>query len=296
MASRVRSGLSARRPSSVPAAFFASALAFLAAAAVAAVLDAATGDWRWHWLALHLALLGGVSQLIAGAGQFFAAAFLATDPPGRRMVSAQLAAWATGTVLAAGSARRSSARFAFSAGPLGIVAWADLAVAAALMLANVAASARAAPKPMLLPARLVGLAQAFLLAGITVALVTAAGDATAPPAGDARRALAALLLAGWVGLTVAGSLLHLLAVLARVRDLRRPMPGPRPVRDRAVTVAAALAIAAFAASQAPALDGLRQVAGVAVACLAAGLAARVATLAARAIGPSSRAAIRGFPR
>jgi hypothetical protein len=73
------------RPSDLLAAFFAAALAMLAAAALATVADAITGDWRLHWLALHLALLGGVSQLVLGAGQFFVCAFLATSPPSRRL-------------------------------------------------------------------------------------------------------------------------------------------------------------------------------------------------------------------
>ena len=60
-------------------AFFAAGLTMLAAAALAAIVFAATDEQRWHWLALHLALLGGVSQLILGAAQFFVCAFLATD-------------------------------------------------------------------------------------------------------------------------------------------------------------------------------------------------------------------------
>jgi nitrite reductase (NO-forming) len=82
-------------------AFFAAALTMLAAAGLSAIVFAATGDQRWHWLALHLALLGGVSQLILGAAQFFVCAFLATTPPSRRFVALQLAVWNTGTTLVA---------------------------------------------------------------------------------------------------------------------------------------------------------------------------------------------------
>ncbi len=81
--------------------FFTAALIMLVASAAAAITYAFTDDARLHWLALHLALLGGVSQLILGAGQFFVCAFLATTPPGRRLVAAQLAAWNSGTVLVA---------------------------------------------------------------------------------------------------------------------------------------------------------------------------------------------------
>jgi hypothetical protein len=45
--------------------------------------------------------VGGVSQLVLGAGQFFAGAYLATDPPRRELVRLQLCAWNAGTVLVA---------------------------------------------------------------------------------------------------------------------------------------------------------------------------------------------------
>jgi hypothetical protein len=72
----------------------------LAGAAVAGI-DAAVGWTPGHWLALHLVFVGGVSQLVLGAGQFFAGAFLATDPPRRWLVRLQLGAWNAGTVLVA---------------------------------------------------------------------------------------------------------------------------------------------------------------------------------------------------
>jgi hypothetical protein len=50
---------------------------------------------------LHLVFVGGISQLVLGAGQFFAGAFLATDPPSRPLVRLQLAAWNAGTLLVA---------------------------------------------------------------------------------------------------------------------------------------------------------------------------------------------------
>jgi hypothetical protein len=92
---------SAARPTSLLLAFFVPALALLGAAAVAGGVYLITGHAWLHWLALHLALLGGVSQLVLGAGQFFVCAFLATDPPSRRVISGQLLAWNLGTVLVA---------------------------------------------------------------------------------------------------------------------------------------------------------------------------------------------------
>ena len=85
------------------AAFFALGIGFLAAgAAVGAVGAVAVVGWApAHWLALHLVFVGGVSQLVLGAGQFFAGAFLATDPPPRWLVRLQLCAWNAGTVLVA---------------------------------------------------------------------------------------------------------------------------------------------------------------------------------------------------
>ena len=51
------------------------------AAAVAAVFaHAPSGGWG-SLARVHLLFVGGVSQLVLGAGQFFACAFLATDPP-----------------------------------------------------------------------------------------------------------------------------------------------------------------------------------------------------------------------
>ena len=63
------------------------------------------------------------------------------------------------------------------------------------------------------------------------------------------------MLAGWVALTVAGSLLHLLAVLARVRHFAVKMPAPRAARDRIVTALAVLAvITSGTLAQAPGLS------------------------------------------
>jgi hypothetical protein len=126
----------------------------------------------------------------------------------------------------------------------------------------------------------VALGQLCLPAGLLVALVaTATGGIDGPFSGTARGSLAVLVLAGWIGLTVTGALLHLLAVLARVRRFTIAMPEPRPARDRAVVVAAAAGIGALALAY---IDGLEPVAApatllaVAVALLLAG---RIAVLA-----------------
>ncbi|MQA76332.1 MAG: hypothetical protein GEU88_18730 [Solirubrobacterales bacterium] len=387
-------------------AFFVCGIAFLAAGAAARIANA-VGDWPWgRWLALHLAFVGGVSQLVIGASQFFAGAFLATDPPPRALVRAQLASWNVGAivlavavparaaaptwiavgVLLAGlglyavamvAMRRRSLRRApwatrwYAAGAgflaLGIVAgallargvawvhgdllaahmalnlagwfgaaivgtlhtfypsltqtplrhprlqgvalagwaggvlslalgygwsleWLALAGWLALVLAglalsvNVAASVRAAPRPLSLPARVVGLAQLFLLAGLLLAAATAidAGPAHAL-AGSTRAAVGTLLVAGWIGLTVLGSLLHLLAVVVRVRDFSSAMPIPRPGRDRLLALLAALGVTGLALSQLAALAGWRVPATIVLLGVYVLLGGRVGMLAARVL-------------
>ncbi len=395
------------RPSELLTAFFASALIMLAASGIAATAYEITGDERLHWLALHLALLGGVSQLVIGAGQFFVCAFLATAPPSRKMVTIQLAVWNTGTVLVAigvltvvhplvdagailvvagliafglsmrGMQSRSLQRarwavrwyqgsagclgvgvlmgvllvrgvawphgsllgahlalnlagwlgtaivgtmhtffpsltatrlcfprlqgptlilwllgvltlalgMAFGTDPLAILGWLALTVAASLLLVNLGASLRTRTIALSLPARLITLAQVLLPAGLVLALIATLVDGTAGPSGPGvRSVLAVLLLAGWIGLTVAGALLHLLAVLARVRHLTLAMPAPRPVRDRAVTALAALAIASWALANVSGLP-LDQPALVLRTATTLVIAARAVTLAAQVARP-----------
>jgi nitrite reductase (NO-forming) len=354
------------------AAFFALGIGFMLAGAAVAAIDAAVGWTPGHWLALHLVFVGGVSQLVLGAGQFFAGAFLATDPPRRWLVRLQLGAWNAGTVLVAigvpadrapatiagavllaiglgafvaglDSLRRHSLqrapwavrwyeacaaflgtgvligvllttgvrwsvgsllgahmtlnlagwfgtaivgtlhtffpsltqthlRFAalqrptfacwtlgtaalatgygLGAGPLVLAGWGGLTLAAALLGTNLVASLRASPTELTLPARLIAAAQACLVLGLSLAFAGAlGGEATAPPVGFAREAIAILLLPGWLGLTVLGSLLHLLSVLVRVRDLRRSLPAARPARDRALVAVALGAVLAVAAAR-----------------------------------------------
>ncbi|HET6831450.1 MAG TPA: hypothetical protein VFH44_08900 [Solirubrobacterales bacterium] len=394
------------RPTDVIGAFFVAGVAMLIAGAAVAVANAIE-PWTWgRWLALHLVFVGGVSQLVLGASQFFAGAFLATDPPRRALIRAQLAGWNAGALLvalavpfagaaavyagaglllvtlglyAAGLAemrRRSlgsvpwatrwylaattflvigvvagamlanavawphgnllgahmvlnlggwfgtaivgtlhtffpslthsrlrlprlqGPTFAAWAGAIVLLAggyglsldaaavagWCLLALAAAGLAANLLGSLLAARRPLSLPARVIAAAQVFLVLGVAVAAVgvigTGPGEALADPT---RAAVATLLVAGWIGLTVLGSLLHLLALLLRVRDLKRGMPAPRPARDLALTAAAALGVAAAAAADLGA-GSLLDRAGEAVLIAAyVLLGAQVALLGARVI-------------
>ncbi|HET8673874.1 MAG TPA: hypothetical protein VFL87_09575 [Thermoleophilaceae bacterium] len=405
------------RPSQVLAAFFAVALLMLLGAAVAGIANALDGRPWLHWLALHLALLGGVSQLVLGAGQFFACAFLATNPPSRRMVAAQLAAWNAGTVLVAvgvpaaapglaeagaalvavglvlfalalrglqcGSLQRApwAVRWymacaaclavgalagallargtvwshgsllgahlalnlagwlgtaivgtlhtffpslthtrlrhprlqaptfwlwlmgvallalgaAFASAALVAAGLAALLAAAACLVLNLIASLRGSEAALTLPARLIALAQCFLVAGLVTAFVATVMDGYAAGfVGQARGALAVLLVSGWIGLTVAGALLHLLAVTARVRHFTLAMPAPRRGLDISLSSAAALAVAALALSHAGGAGALHAPASGLLLAVAAALAAQVARLAWRALlRPASRPVIPG---
>jgi nitrite reductase (NO-forming) len=396
------------RPSELLTAFFSAGLVSMAAAAVAGVIHGLSGGHWLHWLALHLLFLGGISQLVLGAGQFFVCAFLATDPPPRRLVRAQLACWNAGTVLVAigvptgatglvdaggaliatglvlfalalrGMRRRSLQRapwalrwYQASAASLGMgallgvlmargtpwghgsllgahlalnlggwlgtaiigtlhtffpsltqtrlryprlqaptfwvwvagivelaagaafaragllaVGWADLLLAAALLSVNLLASLRSAARPLALPARLLATAQAFLPAGLLLALLaTLSAGTTGPFTGPPRAALAVLLGAGWIGLTVAGALLHLLAILARIRRFARAMPRPRPARDRTLAAAAATGVGALALSHAPGLAPLAVPATALTGAAGVVLALSVLVLVWRAVGP-----------
>jgi len=397
-----------QRPSQLVAVFFAVAMLMLIAAAAAGVADALTGLSWLHWLALHLALLGGVSQLILGAGQFFVCAYLATDPPARRLVRAQLVTWNAGTALVAvgvptgvsgladagvalvcaglvlfvqalrGMQRKSLQRAPWAArwymtcaaclalgalvgallargtpwshgsllgahlalniggwlgmaivgtlhtffpsltqtrlrhawlqaptfwlwllgvallaagaagGSQAVVAlgWLGLALAACGLSINLVASLRSADATLTLPARLIALAQCFLVAGLVVAFAATLRDGFgAAFVGNARGALASLLIAGWIGLTVTGALLHLFAVVGRVRHFAPAMPTPRPLRDRALSVAAALAVAALALSHGGGLGDLARPAAVVLIAVMAALSSELVPLAWRALRP-----------
>jgi nitrite reductase (NO-forming) len=395
------------RPTDVVAAFFICGIGFLLAAAAVGIAQW-VAPWPWgHWLALHLAFVGGVSQLVLGATQFFAGAFLATDPPPRALVRAQILAWNAGAILLAvavpgradtliwlavgllagalaawaaaiAAMRRSSLRrspwatrwytsgacflglgmvagsllargvpwshgdllgahmslnlagwfgasivgtlhtffpsltqtqlrfprlqavsfFAWIGGvaalatgygwaldPLALAGWIGLCAGAIALLANVAASLRNAARPLSLPARIVGAAQPFLLAGLLVATISAIEEGPVDAlTGSTRTTVGTLLVSGWIGLTVLGSLSHLLAVVVRVRGgFAARMPAPRPRFDGFVAALAAVGVAALALSQSLDLDGLRGPAVAALLAAYAMVAARVGVLAARVL-------------
>lgn len=177
---------------------------------------------------------------------------------------------------------------AVSSRPVLAAGWTELLFAAVVLCENLLASLRAAPRPLTLPARLLALAQVFLTTGLAVGLAaTIDAGVSGAFAGAWSAPLAVLLLAGWIGLTVVGSLLHLLAILARIRRFALAVPAPRPGRDRALTAAAATAIAALALSHAPGLAPLTAPAAALTFAVGAVLAIRVVVLAFRPAAPTA---------
>lgn len=367
------------RPTDLLGAFFLSALGFLLLAAVFGTVQA-FAPWAWgQWLALHLAFFGGISQLILGATQFFAGAFLATDPPPRRLVRAQLATWNAGALLLAVAVpirfnpgiwagvallaatlliwgyalvsirRKSLTRnpwatrwyaaaagfflggiiagamlaggvawphgnlmaahmvlnlggwfgtaivgtlhtfyptltrvrlplprlqppafrlwsagigalatgYGFSFATLATLGWFSLAGAAVLLLINVASCRLRSEIALSLAARLVGTAQAFLPAGIALlAISTLAGGSDLSLSGSTRDAAGTLLVAGWVGLTVLGSLLHLLGVLVRSRGFGPTASARMSVAEPALVAFAAAGTAGLAVAQLAGANGV----------------------------------------
>jgi nitrite reductase (NO-forming) len=395
------------RPTDVVGSFFVCGIAFLLAAALASLIQAVS-PWPWgRWLALHLVFVGGVSQLVLGASQFFVGAFLATDPPPRSLVRAELLLWNLGAIglafavpAAVGAAiwlavaslvvslalwsasitlmwRRSLRRtvwaigwyssgalflgfgviagsllahavpwshgdllgahmslnlagwfggaivgtmhtfypsltqtqlrfprlqgltfaawtagvvalaigYAWGVDPLAIVGWLMLCLGAVGLLTNVAACLLGASGPLSLAARIVGAAQPFLFVALLVATISAVeGGPEQALAGSSRSAIGTLLVAGWIGLTVLGSLLHLLAVVIRVRGgFAAPMPVPRPRLDGAIAALAMMAITALALAQGAGVGGLHDPARLLLLAVYLVLGGRVARLAGRVI-------------
>jgi nitrite reductase (NO-forming) len=167
--------------------------------------------------------------------------------------------------------------------PVAVAGWLGLCAGALALLVNVAACLRGAARPLSLAARLVGAGQPFLLAGLL--LVTAAAIADGPAGaliGTTRTTVGTLLVCGWIGLTVLGSLLHLLAVVVRVRGgFATRMPPARPRLDGFVAALATAGIAGLALSQSVGPDGWGRPAVAAMLAAYAILATRIAVLAGR---------------
>jgi len=263
------------RPTDVVGAFFVCGIAFLAAAALAGIVEA-VHPWPWgSWLALHLAFVGGVSPLVLGAAQFFVGAFLATDPPPRALVRAQLAAWNLGAIGLA------------LAIPLG--AGAAIWVAVALLLTALVLWAAAIATMWRRSLRRSPWAVAWYCAGaLFLGLGVIAGSLLAHGVpwthGDLLGAHMSLNLAGWFGGSIGGTLHTFFPSLTQTR-LRRPRLQPLAFAAWTAGVAALamLAVAALALAEEGGPGALHAPAKWLLLAVYAVLAARVAQLAARVL-------------
>jgi hypothetical protein len=166
---------------------------------------------------------------------------------GRRLARARLEgptfmAWTLGVAcLATG--------YLFALGPLAALGLLGLSAGALMLLANVLRTARAPGRPLGLAAKLVLGGQLCLGIGLPLASSLAPLDPSQPFTGGVRGALAALLLAGWVGMTVAGSLLHLLPIAIRRPMAPPPWPLGLPWVRRRMPVVALCGVALLASAQ-----------------------------------------------
>lgn len=264
--------------------WYATSAVWLALGGLAGVLLARQTPWTdGDLLGAHLAftLVGWLGTAIIGTLHTFFPSLTQTQLRYPSLQRATYALWSLGVAeLATGAA--------FAGQGVVVAAWSDLLLASALLCANMVASLRAAPRPIGLSPRLLALAQAFLLAALALALAaTIGGGVEAPFTGTWRSSLAILVLVGWIGVTVVGSLLHLLAILARIRHFRLLMPTPRPARDHALTALAGATITMLAASQVGSLKQLALPASALTLVLGAAAALRIVQLAARALASRS---------
>jgi nitrite reductase (NO-forming) len=234
------------------------------------------GDLLGAHMSLNLA--GWFGGSIVGTLHTFYPSLTQTQLRHPRLQPLAFGAWTGGVAaLAVG--------YAWGLDPLAVAGWLALCLGALALLVNVAASLRGAARPLSLAARLVGAAQPFLLAALVVATVAALDRGPSQAlVGGTRATVGTLLVAGWIGLTALGSLLHLLAVVVRVRGgFTARMPAPRPRLDGIVAALAMLAVAALALAQEGGPGALHAPARWLLVVVYAVLAARVAQLAGRVL-------------
>jgi nitrite reductase (NO-forming) len=224
-------------------------LGYLAAgAATLALGDRVAGG---TWLALHLVLLGAVTNAIVVWSEHFAAALLRVAAAGERAATVRVLALNLGVLAVLGGVH--GGRPAMTAAG----AW----LAGAVVLAHAAAMAARARRAM--PGGLAGTvwfyvaAVAALLAGMGLGVLLAGGGAGSADAYRAMRlAHVHLNVLGWVGLTVVGTQFTLWPTVLRTRmvaDPGRAVGWSLPLTTGGLAVATA---GLLARRQAVALAGL----------------------------------------
>jgi nitrite reductase (NO-forming) len=206
-----------RQPTDMLAGFLLAGVAFGLAAAGVRAGGLATGWGTSSWLALHLAFVGGVSILVVGAAQFFATAYLATDPPPRRLTRAQLALWIGGTLLVAWGVPTGRAGAA-QAGALALV------LALALFVAALRSLERRSLQRAAWAVRWYYACAAFLALGVPLGAELARGATWA--SGDLLAAHIVLNVLGWFGTAIVGTVHTLVPSLVRAPLARPRLQGP----------------------------------------------------------------------
>lgn len=174
---------------------------------------------------------------------------------------------------------------------LGLLA---LSAAALLLTANVLRTVRAAPRPLTLPARLLVAGQLYLGLGSALAAALAPADPSEPFGDAVREGLALLLGAGWIGLTVGGSLLHLLPVLAG-RPGRLPRPIASPLAARWLPRLAGAGVALSATGAFLGLSPLSTLGGAGIALTFGAVALVIARLSAAGVRSAFRRRLASHP-
>lgn len=192
------------------------AVAFLIAAVGSLALPPAT---RLElWLPLHLALAGGAATAIAAMVPFFVAALTVAPPASPLLRGGSVGLVAAGGLLAAGG------RLANAPGVAAVGAWADVAGFAGVALAMVWSLRHAGGprRPITEAAYLLALAD--VVAGVILAGLFLAGDpGTVERWGALKPAHGWLNAFGFVGLVIAGTLVHFAPTVAGSRIRRRPV-------------------------------------------------------------------------
>lgn len=251
-------------------------LGFFLAGMIVGVTLASTVAWtQGDLLSAHITLMlgGWLGTAIVGTLHTFFPSITGTMLAQPRLEPPTYWAWIAGVVTL-------TAGLAFALPAVTVAGWLVLIAAASMLLTNIVMTARTGSLGEL-PATLVGAGQACLVAGLVLAAAATVANSGEGLDSAQRAAAGSLLLFGWVGMTVLGSLLRLLTVIGRVRN--RQLEPPRvglPPGLAAVPLAAVATLAVAQLTQAG--DGFWNAAVATLVIAYAVLGGRVVTLAIRA--------------